>query len=232
MMMDHTIAPSRWAALLGGVVALAALLSGVHGCQTAGQTGIVAGAGLGALMGQAIGGNTTATLIGTGVGAGVGYVIGNEVDKSRANELTRQQAQQIAELQESQRRLEAQRSAPGGSAGAPAPGSSALIEPRYTNSEVGALGDTRWAVVSVNPRDALGRFASMIVEFRPNGRVLTTTTGSDGMVRSADEAYRVVNDTLIINRSDYLINARFSMTADQLVVSAERFSAVLQRLPG
>jgi len=203
---------------------------GPGGCQTAGQTGVVAGAGLGALMGQAIGGNTTATLIGTGVGAGVGYIIGNEVDKSRAEEMSRQQAQRIAALEESQRRAA---TAPPARGGGTAPNSAPLSgEVRFTNSEVGPLGDTRWVVVSVNPRDALGSFASMIVEFRSNGRVLTTITQKDGLVRTADEAFRVVNDTLIINRPGYIINARFSTTPDQLVVSADRFSAVLQRLPG
>jgi uncharacterized protein YcfJ len=50
------------------------------------QTGGLAGAGMGALIGQAIGGNTTATLIGTGVGLGLGYIIGNEMDKQDAKQ--------------------------------------------------------------------------------------------------------------------------------------------------
>ncbi|MBX3355667.1 MAG: hypothetical protein KF724_08215 [Phycisphaeraceae bacterium] len=179
-------------------------------------------------MGQAIGRDTTATLIGTGVGAGVGYLIGNEVDKSRAAELSRQQEARIASLEAQQRQQAAQQR--GGSA--PAPSISAAGEARFTNTEVGPLGETRWAVVSVNPRDAFGSFASMLVEFRPNGRLLTTITAKDGLIRTADEGYRVVNDTLIINRSDHLINARFSLAGDQLIVSADRFSVVLQRLPG
>lgn len=211
------------------LIAIAVLgTAATPGCRTAGQTGVVAGGGLGALMGQAIGGNTTATLIGAGVGAGVGYIIGNEMDKSRADELSRQQAQQIAALQAEQERMRA--SMPSGQA--PVRTSTmAASELRFTNQDVGPLSDTRWAVVSVNPRDSLGTFASMIVEFRPNGRVLTMTTRKDGLVEVADEAYRVVHDTLIINRPGYLINARFSETPDQLIVSADRFSAVLQRLP-
>lgn len=52
------------------------------GCNDA-QAGSLLGAGIGALAGQAIGGNTTGTLIGTGVGAAAGYVIGNESDKQK-----------------------------------------------------------------------------------------------------------------------------------------------------
>lgn len=202
---------------------LATSLAVVTGCQTSGQTGVIAGAGLGALMGQAIGNNTTGTLIGAGVGAGVGYIIGNEMDKSRADEMSRRQAQSWVPP-----------AAPAITPGTtPMPTTTSVSsEIRFTNSDVGALGDTRWAVVSVNPRDGLGTFASMIVEFRANGRVLTTTTTKEGQVRTADEAFRVVNDTLIINRPGYIINARFQVTPDQLIVSADRFSAVLQRLPG
>ncbi len=54
------------------------------GCATKGQTGALAGAGVGALIGQAIGGDTAATLIGAGVGTGVGYLIGNNMDKKDA----------------------------------------------------------------------------------------------------------------------------------------------------
>lgn len=184
------------------------LLFAPGGCETSGRTGMLAGAGMGALMGQAIGGNTTATLIGAGVGTGIGYIIGNEMDKSRAAAMTEAQAAQNAQ----------------GGAGGGAP-------VLFTNTEVGPLGGTRWLLVSVNPRDAAPPHASMLVEFRPNGRVLTTTTTADGQVLSADECYRVVGDTLIINRPGYLINARFQIANDQLILSADRFSAVLRRLP-
>jgi len=45
------------------------------------EIGGLSGAGIGALLGQAIGRNTAGTLIGAGVGAGLGYIIGNEMDK-------------------------------------------------------------------------------------------------------------------------------------------------------
>lgn len=65
------------------VVALAATsLIWLAGCNDA-QAGSLLGAGIGALAGQAIGGDTQATVIGAGVGAAGGYVIGNEVEKSR-----------------------------------------------------------------------------------------------------------------------------------------------------
>jgi len=52
------------------------------GCESDAQTGALIGRGVGALAGQAIGGDTEATLIGAGVGAVGGYMIGNERDKN------------------------------------------------------------------------------------------------------------------------------------------------------
>ena len=56
-------------------------LAFVAGCESDAQTGALIGAGVGAIAGQAIGGDTEATLIGAGVGAAGGYMIGNEQDK-------------------------------------------------------------------------------------------------------------------------------------------------------
>ena len=55
----------------------------IIGCQNDAQTGALIGAGVGALAGQAIGGDTEGTLIGAGVGAAGGYIIGNEQDKKK-----------------------------------------------------------------------------------------------------------------------------------------------------
>jgi hypothetical protein len=164
------------------------------GCKTSGQTGALAGTGIGALAGQAIGGNTTATLIGAGVGAGVGYIIGNEVDKKHAREMT----------------------------GTPPPAAP-------THTEVNPLGGTRWLLISLNPSNFAPPYRSKTVDFRTNGRVITSTVKPDGRVEIFDEGYRVVGDTLIVNKPNYLINARYTIAGNQLIVNAQQFSAVLQR---
>jgi len=63
------------------VVAVSLGLAFVAGCESDAQTGALIGAGVGAIAGQAIGGDTEGTLIGAGVGAAGGYIIGNESDK-------------------------------------------------------------------------------------------------------------------------------------------------------
>ena len=76
--------------LFGGLLVLAA------GCNNA-QVGAGAGAGIGALAGQAIGHNTSSTLIGAGVGAGAGYVVGNEIDKQKAEDDRQRMQREIDE---------------------------------------------------------------------------------------------------------------------------------------
>ncbi len=64
-------------------VAVSIGLAFVAGCESDAQTGALLGTGVGALAGQAIGGDTESTLIGAAVGGGAGYMIGSERDKKK-----------------------------------------------------------------------------------------------------------------------------------------------------
>lgn len=100
-----------------------------------------------------------------------------------------------------------------------------------THNEVGPLSGTRWKLVSLNTTHKVEPYVSKIVEFGPNGKVLTTTTHLDGTVTTTDESYRVVGSTLIVNKPGYIVNARFNMEGQRLIVDDPQFSAVLERLP-
>lgn len=102
---------------------------------------------------------------------------------------------------------------------------------KYAHDEVGPLGGTRWKVVSLVPKDTFGPYVSKVVDFKPNGRVVTTTTNQDGSVDVYNEHYRVVGQTLIVNKPGYLINSRFGVKGDQLIVDSEKFRAVFKRIP-
>ena len=56
------------------------------GCANKTQDGALLGAGIGALAGQAIGGNTGGTLLGAAAGAIVGGAIGNNEDEKDKQE--------------------------------------------------------------------------------------------------------------------------------------------------
>jgi hypothetical protein len=101
----------------------------------------------------------------------------------------------------------------------------------YSHTDVGPLAGTRWSVRSIEPRDVVEPFTSCVVEFDNTGHVRSTTTRPDGSIKTERERYRVVGDTFIANANDYLINAKFAIDGDQLILSASDFSAVLERLP-
>ena len=174
----------------------ALLIALAGGCATHGQTGLLAGAGVGALAGQLIGGNTKSTLIGTAIGTGVGYIVGNEMDKKKAKEMS-----------------QASKSA------------------NYNHQEVSPLGGIKWKVVDVAPKDRLPKkFTVKTLEFGPNGHLTTRTTYPDGTNDVTNENYRVVGDTLIVNKPGYLVNAKFSIQGDQMTMDVKEFRAILKRM--
>jgi hypothetical protein len=108
---------------------------------------------------------------------------------------------------------------------------------RGTPVEVAPLGGTRWELVSLNTMRTVGPYTSKVLEFRPDAHVITTTTRPDGKVVLFDESYRVVGNTLIVNKPGYLVNARYRFEGDRLVVVVNaRYSSdggqLLLRDPG
>jgi hypothetical protein len=164
-----------------------ALLVG-SGCETKKQSGALAGAGVGALIGQMAGGSTQATLVGAAVGTGVGYVIGNEMDKKDAK--SRQTVEE---------------------------------------GETKPLANTTWQVTSIVPKPDRP-VKSLVCHFKPDGIVVSTRTFEDGHVETANERYRIVGDTLIINQDNYVVNARFKINGNQMIANTEKHSIVLTRL--
>lgn len=105
------------------------------------------------------------------------------------------------------------------------------IEASKATPEVAPLGGTRWKLTSVTSSEKIMPYASKVVEFRPDARVITTTTTPDGKVETFDESYRVVGDTLIVNKPGYMINAKYRIDGNKLLLTDAKFNAVLERLP-
>jgi len=99
-----------------------------------------------------------------------------------------------------------------------------------THNEVGPLGGTSWRVVSLKSSQPMEPYEAKTVDFHPDGRVVTTTTKPDGNVDTYNESYRVVGQTLIMNRPGYMINAKYKLKGNQLIIDDPNFDAVLERL--
>jgi len=100
----------------------------------------------------------------------------------------------------------------------------------FSHEEIGPLTNTRWQVRSIVPAKAAGANLGMVVTFRPSGHVITRTTLPDSTTSLVNERYRVVGDTLILNKDGYLINAQFRIRGEVLTIAAGEFVAVLDRI--
>src|SRR5262245_48030291 len=72
------------------------------------------------------------------------------------------------------------------------------MEAAHTTPETGPLAGTRWKLASLDTQKPVPPYTSKVIEFRPDARVITTTTKPDGQIETFDESYRVVGDTLIV----------------------------------
>jgi hypothetical protein len=187
---------------MGMMTVSAALVILVGGCATQGQGGLFTGGIIGALGGGGIG-----ALAGQAVGHNteatlIGTAVGAGIGYIVGNEADKRKAQKMSQ--------ETQAS-------------------NYSHNEVGPLANTKWQVVSLAPQETPA-YTSKIIEFGPDGHVVTTTTYPDGRVEIANEEYRVVGSTLIINKPGYIINAKYSISNNQLIMDADNFRAVMNRL--
>ena len=100
---------------------------------------------------------------------------------------------------------------------------------QVTDAELKPLAGTKWQVVSVSPKPEKS-FKSVIVNFKPDGNVVTTKTHMNGNVETVTEKFRIVGSTLIIYKSDYIVNEKFRLDGDNLTIDYGDGSAVLKRV--
>ena len=72
------------------------------------------------------------------------------------------------------------------------------------------LTDTKWKVVSLVMKDK-PEYEWMTIEFRPDGKVINTRYEPGGTKTITEERYRIVGKTLIIHKTDYIINAEYKI---------------------
>jgi len=103
------------------------------------------------------------------------------------------------------------------------------LEARGAMPDNAPLAGSSWRVASL-VRDEPLPHRSIVIDFHHNGRVITTRTLPDGSIERADEAYRVVGSTLIVNKPGYIVNAKYRIDGSEMTVDAPKFRAVLVRL--
>jgi hypothetical protein len=106
----------------------------------------------------------------------------------------------------------------------------ATVKSNELSQMTAPLGGTRWTVVDWSPRSEKVAFTSKTVDFRPNGEVVTTTVFSNGATQTDSETYRVLENTLIVNKPGYMVNYKFNIAGDTMTINAERVRATLRRI--
>ena len=99
----------------------------------------------------------------------------------------------------------------------------------YSHTETGPFAGTSWRLQDWSPKSGKEDFKAKTFAFGKNGSVKTTTTYKDGRSESYTENYRVVDNTLIVNKGDYLVNYKYTLKGDLLTVDAEKVRAILKR---
>ena len=167
----------------------------------AGAGGCATDAGTSAAWGAGIGAIAGGLYGGHGSDALIGAAIGTGIGYVVGNESDKKKAQQM----------------------------SAQTQPTYAHSETGPFAGTTWRLQDWSPKTGKEEFATKVFAFGSDGWVTTTTTSKDGRAAMDRESYRVVGNTLIVNKGDYLVNYRFTLQGDQLTVDSEKLRAILRR---
>jgi hypothetical protein len=101
--------------------------------------------------------------------------------------------------------------------------------PNGSHSETGPFAGTTWRLQDWTPKSGKEVFKSKTFSFGKDGWLTTHTTNKDGKKATDRENYRVVGDTLIVNKGDYLLNFKFAIQGDQLTVDSEKLRAIMKR---
>ena len=191
-------------------VVMAAGLSAIllTGCGT---TSTSKGASLGAVVGglsDGWGGAATGALI----GGGVGYLVDRSDDKAAAT----------AEQEKREAALEMARI-------------TADPATAYRPPNINPLTGSTWRAISiVSDEIPPGRYGSVVVTFQTNSKVTTLAIPPQGDPDVFVETYRVVEDVLILsgeeNGESYVVNAKFSLADNQLIIVAEGLRIVLEEV--
>lgn len=95
--------------------------------------------------------------------------------------------------------------------------------------ETGVFAGTKWKATNMVPA-ASPPYETYIIEFSADGWLTTTETFADGSKKNYKEHYRVTGNTLIINNPGYMINARFSIQNNLLLVELDNYRAEFMQI--
>jgi hypothetical protein len=188
------------------VLTLSVLFAPGCGTTSAQQTGS-GGAALGAIAGGLITGNWRGAAAGAAIGGGLGYIAGNEQDKAMAQEQANRDRAAMNAAYVTQNPQTAYR-------------------PPNRSSLVGST----WRVISLVSDKPVPTYHSIVVTFQTNTNLTTLTVDPQGKVQTTAETYRIVDDVIIITTKEKVINAKWSVSGNQLIIVAADLRIVMEEV--
>ena len=100
----------------------------------------------------------------------------------------------------------------------------------YNMNQPTPLTGTKWKVIRLVKEKDIPEYTAMFLEFKSNGELVTTIHEPGDTQIITEERYRIVGDTLIINKPGYIINAKYAVSGKRLTIDCLEFHAVLQQV--
>jgi hypothetical protein len=91
------------------------------------------------------------------------------------------------------------------------------------------LTGTEWTLSDLTMENKL-QYQSYTVKFTKEGKIVSTLIKPDGTKKIDEERYRIVDTTIVVHKDDYIINAKFALYGNELVITTDDFKAVLKKI--
>jgi hypothetical protein len=193
------------------LLSLAASIAALFMLTGCGTTSTSKGASLGAVVGGLSGG-TRGAATGALIGGGLGYLADRADDKAAARAQSDKEAAALRQAK-----------------------ITSNPQTAYRPDNINPLTGSTWRAISlVSDIDPPGTYSSVVVTFQTNSKVTTLAIPPEGDAAVFVETYRVVDDVLIIsgkeNGEAYVVNAKFSIENQQMIVVAPGLRVVLEEV--
>ena len=91
------------------------------------------------------------------------------------------------------------------------------------------LSGTEWTLSDLTMENK-PQYQSYTVKFTKDGKIVSTLIKPDGTKKIEEERYRIVDDTIVVHKTDYIINAKYALYGNELVITTDKFKAVLKKI--
>ena len=91
------------------------------------------------------------------------------------------------------------------------------------------LSGTEWTLSDLTMENK-PQYQSYTLKFTKDGKIVTTLIKPDGTKKIEEEKYRIVDNTIVLHRDDYIINAKYALYGNELQITTDKFKALFKKI--